>query len=120
MRERDVQTVALTLVVCALICAIIIPAFLPGRSSAPPPEHRCGRNLWMIDSAKDYYASKHDPLPADTVLTASNMAAFTQTLGDRFCPLAKGTNRTFENSYAINDLTSPPTCLIAPKEHVLP
>jgi hypothetical protein len=38
------------------------------------------------------------------------------------CPLAVGTNRTLNNSYAyvFGDWTSPPTCRICPEEHVLP
>ena len=72
----------------------------------------CVNNLRLIDGAKDQYWVEYGRLPSSTVLTATNVAIYIKDMNKLFCPLLVGTDRTFANSYDINDLASNPTCKV--------
>ena len=74
----------------------------------------CINNLRQIDGAKDQYSLD---APWDDPLTPSNVAIYIRDMDECYCPLAKGTDRTFENSYSINVLTAMPTCKIGHSNH---
>ena len=99
------------------VLALVIP-LLGGKGQPPSRRTVCIYNLGQIDGAKDQYALEYGGT-ADTLLTTSNIAIYIRDMSQLYCPLAEGTNRTLENSYALNCLTSPPTCRIHPERHTL-
>jgi hypothetical protein len=108
----------LVLVFVFLLASILLPPFLyinSPRSSAR--RTACINNLRQIDGAKDQYALEYGPVPPGTVLTTSEIAIYIKDMDKCFCPLLAGTNRTFKNSYSINDLTSAPTCKVGTNEN---
>jgi hypothetical protein len=107
---RTLLTMAAIAGVIAFI-ALLIPRVDRGGSDSAR-RTACIGNLRQIDGAKDQYALEYGPLPPNIVLTASNVEIYLKDLNKCFCSLLVGTNRTFENSYAINALTSPPTCKV--------
>ncbi len=77
---------------------------------------RCMSNLRMIVHAKQESLLEVDG-DSSKVVPHEWVAPYVKDVGKMFCPLAKGTNCTFENSYAINAITTAPTCKIEPKTH---
>ena len=65
----------------------------------------CERNLRKIDAARMSYAIAYGG-DDNTLFTHAQVALFMKDATNCICPSAKGTNRTFHNSYAINVLTS--------------
>ncbi len=108
--------VLVTGIVCAVLTmclvSIIVPMFLPARTSGPcGPSSLCISNLRQLDSAKEQYAFEYGGRE-DTLLTTSQVAIYSKDMRKVFCPFLVGTNRTFDNSYAINVLTAAPTCKV--------
>ena len=79
----------------------------------------CINNLRMIDAAKYQYGVESRGLTSDAVPTLPEVDQYMR-VSKSSCPRARGTNCTLENSYSVNDFTSPPTCRICPEEHRLP
>ena len=114
MKSRKGFTLVEIMIVVAIIgllSAIAIPSFLKARNTAR--RNACINNLRNIDAAKDEYALEYGGLAAD-VLTEANVTIYIKDMGKCFCPTAVGLNRTFVLSYTIQDLTSNPTCIVAP------
>ena len=112
MRRRKGFTLVEIMIVVAIIgllAAIAVPSFLKARDSARRTS--CINNLRQIDGAKDQYALEYGG-DETSQLTTTNVAIYIKDMNKCFCPLLVGTNRTFDNSYAINVLTAPPTCKV--------
>jgi hypothetical protein len=78
----------------------------------------CISNLVRIEEAKERVRVDVGGTDALTP-THAQVADWLEGSRKCFCPLAKGRNKTFENSYAINDMASPPACKLYPNTHSL-
>jgi hypothetical protein len=100
--------------VAGVIAVVFFLLVVPGIRSRRAGEE-CVANLRRIAIAKDQLQLNSPGVPE-----WSNMIHYDNGLTNLCCPLAEGTNRTFDNSYGINLLGSPPTCKICPNDHRLP
>ncbi len=108
--------IMIVVAIIGLLAAIAIPSFVHARTNSQL--NACIYNLRQIDSAKQNWALDNKVSP-----TATPAEGFIQAYMGRgsngslpFCPA--DTSASFDTSYGINNLQSPPSCLIVPTAHL--
>ncbi|HZQ47845.1 MAG TPA: prepilin-type N-terminal cleavage/methylation domain-containing protein [Verrucomicrobiae bacterium] len=107
--------IMIVVAIIGLLAAIAIPNFARARTTSQA--NACINNLRQIDGAKQTWALEHNLQPgAIPVETDVQPYLGRGTTGQLpFCP-ADSTS-TFDNSYTLNDLQTPPACQIVPSSH---
>ena len=100
--------------IAGLVAVVVVLVVVPGIRSQHT-SNECVANLRRIAIAKDQLQLNSPGVPE-----WGNMTHYDDGLTNLFCPLAEGSNRTFDSSYSINLLGVPPTCKISPIGHQLP
>ena len=99
------------------LCAGAAVAILVVKARERREREMCISNLRQIDGAKDQFViGTFGPGDIFTI-EPNNIAPYIKGFSNCLCPMAKGTNRTFENSYSINAFTAAPTCKIGHGNH---
>ena len=102
--------IMIVVAIIGLLAAIAIPNFARARTTSQ--SNACINNLRQIDGAKQTWALEHY-VPAGTVPVGTDIQPY---LGRGtgmlpFCPADSST--LFANSYSLNNLQTPPSCLIS-------
>lgn len=108
--------IMIVVAIIGLLAAIAIPNFARARTTSQT--NACINNLRQIDGAKQTWALEKSLDPAATPqITDIQPYLGRGTAGTLpFCPA--DSTFTFGNSYQLNTLQQPPTCLIVPAGHV--
>ena len=110
--------IMIVVAIIGLLAAIAIPNFVKARTTAQ--KNSCINNLRQIDGAKEQWALENK---ADTTATptSANVQDYIKggNANNPVCP-AGGAAATFDTSYTVGDLATPPVCLINAVDHVLP
>jgi len=112
--------IMIVVAIIGLLAAIAIPNFLRARDTSQ--QNACINNLRLVDAAKEQWAMEQGKQVTDT--PAASGTDLTPYLGRGSmgelptCPA--DSQNTFLTSYSLNNVGSPPTCVIAPLTHVLP
>lgn len=126
MRRLDHRATAFTLVeilivvaIIGLLVAIAIPSFVKAREHAQ--KNSCINNLRMIDAVKQQWALENRKGGTAVPVQSDLQPYLVRGTGGRIptCP-AGGRSAAFSTSYEVNQVTTPPNCLIVPGEHRLP
>ena len=109
--------IMIVVAIIGLLAAIAIPNFVHARTTAQ--QNACINNLRQIDGAKQEWALENKASP-----TASPTSDLIQPYMGRgsqgslpSCPLDSA--NTFNTSYTIEAVTTPPVCNISPTNHFL-
>ncbi len=109
--------IMIVVAIIGLLAAIAIPNFVHARTTAQ--QNACINNLRQIDGAKQEWALENKA--ASTVTPTSDKIQPYMGRGTAgslpTCPLDSSV--TFTTSYGIQNLSTAPTCLISPTNHVL-
>ena len=102
------------------VVVIVLAAFIPLCNTTRGRTHRktCMDNLRRIHWAKDSFYTEYG---SKALMTESSLAGYIEDMESHYCPLLKGTNRTFATSYTINPIGDLPQCKVASvrQDHVL-
>lgn len=113
-------TVTEVLIVAGIIgvlAEIAIPNFLAAKKSAQ--RNSCINNLRQIDSAKQQWALE-ELRPSSAVPTMTDLSSYFGHGEEAplvYCP--SDLTHSFERSYNVGDLLTPPECAIEPFSHIL-
>ncbi len=112
--------IMIVVAIIGLLAAIAIPNFVRARVTSQ--QNACINNLRLLDGAKQQWALENRKV-ASTVPVASDIAPYlgrgTGTIPS--CPV--DVLASFSTSYSLNQVDTPPTCLIAgtaPVPHAMP
>jgi prepilin-type N-terminal cleavage/methylation domain-containing protein len=108
--------IMIVVAIIGLLAAIAVPNFVHARTSSQ--QNACINNLRQIDGAKQNWALDNKVTPT-TPPSDANIQIYLGRGSNGslpFCPA--DSTETFDNSYSINSLQLPPTCLISPTNHV--
>lgn len=108
--------IMIVVAIIGLLAAIAIPNFVKARTTAQT--NACINNLRQIDGAKEQWALENRAAE-DATPTAANVQEYIKGGANVVCPAA-GAAGTFDTSYTVNNLQTPPVCLIDAADHVLP
>jgi prepilin-type N-terminal cleavage/methylation domain-containing protein len=109
--------IIIVVAIIGLLAAIAIPNFVRARSTAQ--QNACINNLRQIDSAKQSWALEYK-VAVTTVPSANAIQSYMgRGSGGQLPTCPADSSLSFDSSYSVNDLQSPPTCLISPSNHVL-
>jgi prepilin-type N-terminal cleavage/methylation domain-containing protein len=104
--------------IIGVLASIAIPNFVKARTSSQ--QNACINNLRLIDSSKQQWAleqrKQSSATPEDTDLQPYLGRGATGELPT--CPVDP--QNTFDTSYTVNVVSTPPTCNIVSATHVLP
>ncbi|MBI3850854.1 MAG: prepilin-type N-terminal cleavage/methylation domain-containing protein [Verrucomicrobia bacterium] len=114
--------IMIVVAIIGLLAVIAIPNFVRARTTSQM--NACINNLRQIDSAKQQWALETKQTTTATPTTADVRSYLVRgTVGPLpLCP-AGGTSATFATCYTINEIGTPPVCLIVPTDpgaHKLP
>ena len=98
--------------IIGMLASIAVPNFMKARKMAR--QKACISNLQSIDGAIETWATDLNKAEGQSVAYSDIRSYLKST---PICP-AGGT--TFEDSYTITTVGTPPACLRAPSEHLLP
>ncbi len=124
MKSNNIKKAGFTLVeimivvaIIGLLAAIAIPNFVRARTTAQT--NACINNLRQIDGAKQQWAleNKANSTAAPVGTDIQPYMGRGSAGGLPSCP-ADSTSQ-FASSYTINNVSTPPACLISPTNHVL-
>jgi prepilin-type N-terminal cleavage/methylation domain-containing protein len=103
--------IMIVVAIIGMLAAIAIPSFVHARSNSQT--NACINNLRQIDGAKQTYALENKVSPASVPTTDLIQGYMGRgTNGSLpFCPADP--TAQFANSYSINNLQLPPTCLVS-------
>ena len=83
----------------------------------------CRHNMRQIQTVSRFVSRSHSTIIVNGTAVSTSSVTIEifgpAPVTNSFCPMARGTNRTFANSYDLHYFTSPPTCRICPDDHVL-
>ncbi len=108
--------IMIVVAIIGLLAAIAIPNFVRARTTSQ--QNACINNLRQIDGAKQQWALEFKAAATTTPGATDIQPYLGRGVGAvPTCPATSDTN--FANSYSINSLTNPPTCLVVTATHVL-
>ncbi len=112
--------IMIVVAIIGILAAIAIPNFMKSRGTSQLKA--CINNLRQIDGAKQQWALENrqtgDAIPQETDLQPYLVRGGTGRMP--LCPAGGVTATNFTDTYSINAVTNPPTCLAVPSVHVLP
>ena len=107
--------IMIVVAIIGLLAAIAIPNFARARTTSQA--NACINNLRQIDGAKQTWALEHNLQPGATPVD-TDVQPYLGRGGNGqlpFCPA--DSSASFDNSYILNNLQTPPTCQISPSSH---
>jgi prepilin-type N-terminal cleavage/methylation domain-containing protein len=109
--------IMIVVAIIGLLAAVAIPNLLRARTTSQT--NLCIDNLRMLDAAQQEWALETGAT-ATTVPAASNIQPYLGRGNGELpiCPIDP--SQSFATSYNLNNCSTPPTCQIDPKDHVLP
>ena len=103
--------IMIVVAIIGLLAAIAIPNFARARTTSQT--NACINNLRQIDGAKQTWALEHNLQPSATPAD-SDVQPYLGRGGNGQLPICPAdSSATFDTSYSLNDLASPPNCLIS-------
>jgi prepilin-type N-terminal cleavage/methylation domain-containing protein len=109
--------IMIVVAIIGLLAAIAIPNFVRARTTAQ--SNACINNLRQIDGAKQQWALENKAVstatPGDTDIQPYMGRGSAGGLPS--CP--SDSSQTFDTSYTVGDIQTPPVCLINATNHVL-
>lgn len=107
--------IMIVVAIIGLLAAIAIPNFVRARVTSQ--QNACINNLRQIDGAKQTWALENNVKPNQTPVDSNIQPYLGRGSGQLpFCP--SDSSAKFDNSYVLNDLQTPPKCVISPTNHV--
>jgi len=108
--------IMIVVAIIGLLAAIAIPNFVRARVTSQ--QNACINNLRQIDGAKQTWALENNLKPNATPVDTNIQPYLGRGSGGTlpYCP-ADSTS-SFNTSYTLNDLQTPPTCRVSPTNHV--
>jgi prepilin-type N-terminal cleavage/methylation domain-containing protein len=109
--------IMIVVAIIGLLAAIAIPNFARARTTSQA--NACINNLRQIDGAKQTWALEHNLKPTATPQDTDIQPYLGRSTNGQlpFCPA--DSTQTFDNSYSLNTLQTPPTCLIVSSSHII-
>jgi len=107
--------IMIVVAIIGLLAAIAIPNFARARTTSQT--NACINNLRQIDGAKQTWALERNLQPS-AVPQDTDVQPYLGRGGNGqlpFCPADSSSG--FDTSYTLNDLQTPPVCLISPSSH---
>jgi prepilin-type N-terminal cleavage/methylation domain-containing protein len=107
--------IMIVVAIIGLLAAIAIPNFARARTTSQA--NACINNLRQIDGAKQTWALEKNLQPTASPADSDIQPYLGRSTGTLpFCPA--DSSQTFDTSYQLNNLQTPPSCLIAPATHL--
>ena len=108
--------VMIVVAIIGLLAAISIPNLVKARTTGQT--NVCIDNLRQIDGAKQEWALEHNITPKETPNSVDIQPYLGRGLIAKLpiCPVDP--TRSFDTSYGLNDLTTPPECKTLPAVHI--
>ncbi|HEV7926687.1 MAG TPA: prepilin-type N-terminal cleavage/methylation domain-containing protein [Verrucomicrobiae bacterium] len=112
--------IMIVVAIIGLLAAIAIPNFLKARATSQ--QTACINNLRLVDAAKEQWALEQGKQVTDTpAASGSDLQPYLGRGSMGVLPTCPADSQnTFLTSYALNNVGSAPTCIIAPATHILP
>ena len=107
--------IMIVVAIIGLLAAIAIPNFARARTTSQ--SNACINNLRQIDGAKQSWALEHYVAPGATPVETDIQPYLGRGPNGLlpFCP--SDSSSSFDNSYSLNSLQTPPTCLVSSSSH---
>jgi prepilin-type N-terminal cleavage/methylation domain-containing protein len=108
--------IMIVVAIIGLLAAIAIPNFARARTTSQT--NACINNLRQIDGAKQTWALEHNIQSATTPQDSDIQPYLGRGTGGLLPSCPADSSASFDTSYSLNNLQTPPTCLIVPAAHI--